>query len=106
MKRGGFTLIELLIVIAIIGVLVAIAVTKFGTLATDRNLRACQANLKSLTSALNIYYVEKGAKGSLSELKTAEYLVAVPLCPLGSSYATPDSLYASCPCESHSLPHG
>ncbi len=106
MKRKGFTLIELLIVIAIIGVLVAIAVTKYGNLATDRNLRACQANLKSLNSVLNIYYVEKGVKGSLSELKTAEYLLEIPVCALGSSYVTPDSLYASCPCESHSLPHG
>ena len=106
MRRKGFTLIELLIVIAIIGVLVAIAITKFARLATDRNLRACQANLKSLDSALNIYYVEKGVKGDLAELKDAGYLVQVPVCPIGSTYVLPDSLYASCPDTTHTLPHG
>ena len=107
MKKRGFTLIELLIVIAILGVLIAIAVAKFGTLATERNIRACQANLKILTSALNIYYVERGEKTGINDLVDEGYLVAKPVCPLGGTYViSNDSLYASCPVESHSLPHG
>jgi prepilin-type N-terminal cleavage/methylation domain-containing protein len=55
MKRA-FTLIELLIVVAIIGVLAAIAVPKFNDLITKSREGATKGNLNSLRGALNIYY--------------------------------------------------
>jgi len=54
--RKGFTLIELMIVVAIIGILAAVAVPKFADLIRKSNEGATRGNLGSLRSALSIYY--------------------------------------------------
>ncbi len=51
MKRA-FTLVELLVVIAIIAVLVAILVPVIGSALRDANRSGCQANLKSIGTAI------------------------------------------------------
>jgi len=55
-KRGGFTLIELMIVVAIIGILAAIAIPKFADLIRKSNEGQTKGNLGSVRSALSIYY--------------------------------------------------
>jgi prepilin-type N-terminal cleavage/methylation domain-containing protein len=55
MKRG-FTLIELMIVVAIIGILAAIAIPKFSDLVTKSNEATTKGNLGAIRSALSIYY--------------------------------------------------
>ncbi|MFH2202177.1 MAG: prepilin-type N-terminal cleavage/methylation domain-containing protein [Elusimicrobiota bacterium] len=55
-KRTGFTLIELMIVVAIIGILAAIAIPKFADLIRKSNEGATKGNLGAIRSSLSIYY--------------------------------------------------
>lgn len=57
-KAKGFTLIELMIVVAIIGILAAIAIPKFADLIRKSNEGATKGNLGSLRSALSIYFAD------------------------------------------------
>src|SRR6185503_6331222 len=52
----GFTLIELMIVVAIIGILAAIAIPKFADLVTKSKEAAVKGTLGALRSAISIYY--------------------------------------------------
>ena len=52
----GFTLIELMIVVAIIGILAAVAVPKFADLVRKSKEGATKGNLGVVRSALSIYY--------------------------------------------------
>src|SRR5882724_9851625 len=54
--RKGFTLIELMIVVAIIGVLAAIAIPKFASLIRKSAEGSSKGNLGAIRSALSIYY--------------------------------------------------
>ena len=59
-----FALIELLIVIAIIGVLVAIALPRYFSLADDAQKAACLANQKSIEAAIMMEYSDRLLAGS------------------------------------------
>ncbi|WP_106374240.1 pilin [Vreelandella songnenensis] len=48
--QDGFTLIELMVVIAIIGVLMAVAVPQYGNYMDKASLRACEGELASYRS--------------------------------------------------------
>ncbi|HRY29097.1 MAG TPA: prepilin-type N-terminal cleavage/methylation domain-containing protein [Elusimicrobiota bacterium] len=52
----GFTLIELMIVVAIVGVLAAIALPKFADLVRKSKEAATKGTLGSVRSAISIYY--------------------------------------------------
>ena len=81
-RRGwGFTLIELMIVVAIIGILAAIAVPKFADLVRKSREGQSKGNLGALRSALSIYYadMEGNYPYDLNSLSTGgKYLSAIP----------------------------
>ncbi len=54
--KKGFTLIELMIVVAIIGILAAIAIPKFADLINKSKEGATKGSLSSVRSALQVYY--------------------------------------------------
>ncbi len=56
LKAKGFTLIELMIVVAIIGILAAIAIPKFAQMLEKSREGATKGTLGSLKSAASIYY--------------------------------------------------
>ncbi|MFH1784248.1 MAG: prepilin-type N-terminal cleavage/methylation domain-containing protein [bacterium] len=55
-SKKGFTLIELMIVVAIIGILSAVAIPRFADLITKSKEGATKGNLGALRSAVSIYY--------------------------------------------------
>lgn len=59
-KRAAFTLIELLIVVAIIGILAAIAVPNFLNAQVRAKLSRCAADLRTLALALDTYRLDNG----------------------------------------------
>ena len=80
-KASGFTLIELMIVVAIIGILAAIAIPKFASLIRKSSEGASKGNLGAIRSALSIYYgdMEGQYPAVMSALTiSGKYLGAIP----------------------------
>jgi general secretion pathway protein G len=57
----GFTLIELLIVIVILAILAAIVVFAVGTTTTNAKVSACNADAKSVETAVEAYKAQNGS---------------------------------------------
>lgn len=60
-KQVGFTLIELLIVVAIIGILAAIAVPNFLNAQIRAKVARVESDMKSLSTAMEAYFVDQNS---------------------------------------------
>src|SRR5690606_38292290 len=90
---------EIMIVVAIIGIIIAIAVPAFLRARETARGRACQENLSKIDGAVEQYAMEHnlGHNGTvnLTDLYNAEgtgYLKAAPVCPAGGTYDTEISI--------------
>ncbi len=76
MRRNGFTLIELLIVVAIIGILAAIAVPNFLNAQIRAKIARVKGDLKAVSTSLEMYHLDNnnyplGPGADLLSLSTA-----------------------------------
>ena len=91
-RNAGFTLVEIMIVVAIIGLLAAIAIPNFVKARATSQRAACISNLKQIDGAKATWALENKKTGADSPTAAdlygaTKYIRDEPSCPGGGSYS-------------------